>query len=34
MLNYISRHNFKLKEIIELNDIEVSQFNLYVFTKK
>jgi SAM-dependent methyltransferase len=33
MLNYISRHNFKLKEIIELNDIEVSQFHLYVFKK-
>jgi SAM-dependent methyltransferase len=33
MLNYISRHNFKLKEIIELNEIEVSQFNLYVFKK-
>ena len=32
MLQYISRHNFKLKKVIELNDIEVSQFNLYIFT--
>ena len=34
MLHYITRHNFKLKEIIELHEIEVSQFTLYVFKKK
>ena len=33
MLSYITRHQFKLKEIIELNDTDVSDFNLYVFKK-
>jgi SAM-dependent methyltransferase len=33
MITYITRHNFKLKEVIELNDIDVTDFNLYVFKK-
>ncbi len=33
MISYITRHNFKLEEIIELNDIEITEFKLYVFKK-
>lgn len=33
MIQYITRHNFKLKEIIELNDIEITDFSLYIFKK-
>jgi len=33
MIAYITRHNFKLKEIIELNDVDVTEFSLYVFKK-
>jgi len=33
MLNYITRHRFKLKEMIELNDVEVADFSLYIFKK-
>lgn len=34
MLEYISNHDFKLTEIIELKDIEITDFSLYVFKKK
>ena len=31
MLEYISNHDFKLHEIIELKDVEITDFTLYVF---
>lgn len=34
MLQYITRHNFKLTEVIELSDIGINEFSLYVFRKK
>jgi|SaaInlStandDraft_1057018.scaffolds.fasta_scaffold02408_5 SAM-dependent methyltransferase len=34
MLEYISNHDFKLHEIIELKDVEITDFTLYVFKKK
>ena len=33
MLEYITRHHFKLKEIIELNEIEVTHYNIFIFVK-
>ena len=33
MLNYITRHQFKLKEIVELNEVGESMYKLYIFKK-
>ena len=33
MITYITKHNFKLEEVIELNDIDITDFKLYVFKK-
>jgi len=33
MLEYITKHNFKLDEVIELKDVEINDFSLYVFKK-
>lgn len=34
MLEYITRHQFKLTEIVELDQVEISDFTLYIFRKK
>jgi len=34
MVEYITKHGFRLKQIIELNDVEMPDFSLYVFTKE
>lgn len=34
MLQYITKHNFELKEIVDLSDIDVVDFSLYIFRKK
>lgn len=33
MLEYITKHNFKLEEVIELKDVVIDDFSLYIFKK-
>lgn len=33
MVEYITRHNFRLKQIVELDDVEMPDFSLYIFKK-
>jgi SAM-dependent methyltransferase len=33
MIKMITRQNFKLKEIVELDNVEISNYNLYIFQK-
>lgn len=33
MVEYITRHHFHLRQIVELDDVEMPDFSLYIFTK-
>ena len=34
MIKYITRHNFKLKKIVDLSNLNVEDYNMYIFQKK